>query len=333
MITPYKIVYNKFSSRDFNLICCLAFDSDNGETSTYLSREAVVSEVYDGSFKRVHGYKWTESFQPKFTFVKDDFSDFTFEEQRRVLRWLTSKNTTSFLSVYYDDSEVVTMDILGGWTEIQTYKLGNNRTVGICATFESVTPYALSPLYSNTYEFFDTSDENIVINIKTDDTQSLVYPKITIHQHEASGVIEVDHAMTDSDEWIEGTVYHYGNNYYWIDPQPNSTTGGIQYVKTTSSTKPTNIETTSVVLTNIYTDPNGKLSEIKMIVKNNIRGETIILDGANKIISSNRTYGRIFGDDFTWNWLPLFEGTNTISVLGKCTVTVEYRIPIKCGEF
>jgi hypothetical protein len=139
--------------------------------------------------------------------------------------------------------------------------------------------------------------------------------------------------MTDADEWIEGTVYHYGDTYYWLDPQPNPTTGGVQNVKTVSKTKSTNVETTSVVLTNTHTDNTGEIRVIKTVVKNNVRGETVVLDGANKIISSSRVSGRIFGEDFSWNWMPLFEGKNTISVIGKCTVTIDYRTPIKCGEY
>ena len=336
MVNPHKIKFRKFFSNEINipdLIMCCAFDSDNSEVTTYLNREAVSVESHDGRYNNTIKYKYNERFSPRFTFLKKGFGDFEMSEVRTVLKWLTSSDKTSLLDVYYDDSNVIAWSAIGNWTEIESYKLANNRTVGIVATFESVTPYALSPLHNVTQEFFDTSDKDIVINIETDDAEALVYPRITIHQHDTSGVVEVDHVMTDADEWIEGTVYHYGTNYYWIDPQPNTTTGGIQYVKTTSNTRPTNIETTSVVLTNTYTNTDGKLSEIKTVIKNNVRGETIVLDGANKIISSSRVNGRIFGDDFSWNWLPLFEGSNTISVTGKCTIGIEYRTPIKCGEY
>ena len=67
----------------------------------------------------------------------------------------------------------------------------------------------------------------------------------------------------------------------------------------------------------------------------------VVLDGANKVVSNysidesgKETMDiRIFGDDFSWNWIPLYEGKNELSFVGNCTVTIEYRYPIKCGEF
>jgi hypothetical protein len=69
------------------------------------------------------------------------------------------------------------------------------------------------------------------------------------------------------------------------------------------------------------------------IIKNNTSTEKIVVDGANKVISTNRTR-RIFGDDFVdWQWLPLYEGKNEITVLGNCEVTIEYREVRKIGEY
>ena len=333
MIAPYRIIFNGYSNRDFGLICDCAFDSDSGETSTYLSREAIISETHDGVFNRVHSYKWGEVFRPRFTFIKDDFSDFSLEEQRKVLKWLTLQKTASFLSVYYDDSEVIEFEILGGFIEIETYKLANNRTVGICATFESTSPFAFSPLQTITKNMTDPTDNTITVNVSTDEPQSPIYPRIIIKQNSETYVVEIDHAMTNSDEWTEGTIYHYNDTYYWLNPQPNETTGGVQYIKTSSTIKPTNIETTSVVITSTYTDDYGNLREVKSVIKNNIRGETITLDGANRIVSSDRIMNRVIGDGFNWVWIPFFEGVNTISVVGNCTVTLEWREPIKCGEY
>ena len=61
--------------------------------------------------------------------------------------------------------------------------------------------------------------------------------------------------------------------------------------------------------------------------------ETVVLDGANKIVFSSRSNGRTFGNDFSWNWLPLFNGDNHITVIGNCQVKLEFREPIKIGEW
>lgn len=275
MINPHKIKYNKISSNELNvldLIMCVAFDSDNGETSTFLNREAVASETHDGRYKRVARYKHNEVFSPKFTFMKKGFGDFTMEEVRMVLKWLTSLDTTSVLDVYYDDSEAVSWSAIGGWTEISTYKYANNRTVGITATFEAVTPYALSDLRRPDPITITSTNNKFTIEIDTDDNQP-VYPRVTIQE--------------------KGT--------------------GVKFV-------------------NKHTDAFNRSTTYESIVlKNNTSGENIIVDGANQIITSSRK--RIFGDDFNRNWLALYDGKNEITVEGNCTVILEYRTVIKCGEY
>lgn len=275
MISPHRVKYKGVESTELNildLIMCVAFDSDNGETGTFLNREAVVSETYDGRYKRVYRYKYNESFSPKFTFIKKDFGDFTIEEVRQVIKWLTSTDTTALLDVYYDDSNVVAWSAIGGWTEISTYKLANNRTVGIVATFEAVTPYAMSDLYTVTKTITST-DNKITINIDTDDNKP-VYPRVTIQ----------------------------ANN-------------------------------TSIKFTNKHTDFfNVSKSYSSLELTNNTSGEKIIVDGANKLITSSSTR-RIFGDDFNWVWLELYDGKNEITIEGNCTVTLEWREVRKVGEY
>jgi hypothetical protein len=135
--------------------------------------------------------------------------------------------------------------------------------------------------------------------------------------------------MTDADHWVEGSVFHYilKDRYYWVDDKG---------VKHDFGTNESGIETTSVSITNICTGDNDDDYEIRVfdsLVKNNIKGEIVTLDGANNIVSSSRANGRIFDKDFSWEWIPLYEGQNTLSFVGNCTVTIEYRYPIKCGEF
>jgi hypothetical protein len=158
----------------------VAFESDDGEVSTYLTREAVASESYRGEYKRIHNFKYTETFNPKFTFFKDGFGDFEVEEVRKVLRWLTGSHTASFLTVFKDDSNVIHFEILGGFSEVSLHKLGNDRVVAITATFESAHPYAFSPLQTITKDVSTSQNKTITINIDTDEPESSIYPRITI---------------------------------------------------------------------------------------------------------------------------------------------------------
>lgn len=326
MISPHRIKYRGLDSTELNildLIMCVAFDSDNGEMNTFLNRDAVVSETYDGRYKRVSGYKYEESFTPKFTFTKNDFTDFTIDEVRQVLKWLTSASTVALLDVYYDDSEVVSWSAIGGWTEINLHKLANHRTVAITATFEAVTPYAMSDLHTVTKTVSGPADNKIIIDIDTDEPNAAIYPRVTIQQNGI--VVNISSELNSSSDMVYDTVYYNGTNYYW---KPKSE----QYVFKKSAINP-DLSTTSVRLVNKHIDVFNVSNTLSpVIVKNNTGTEMVVLDGANKVVSSSNT-SRIFGDNFNWNWLALYDGTNEITVEGNCTITLEYRTPIKCGEF
>ena len=278
MVSPQKIKYNGVFSDiglgDLDIIFDVAFDSDNGTTSSYLNRSAIASESHDGRYKNTTKYKYDELFSPQFTIVKKDFSDFTQEQVRRVLKYLTSTDKPALLEVYYDgESNVVDWACIGGWISIETYKIANSRTIGIVAQFEAVTPFAFSDIYTVTKTISSSTDNKITINIDTDDNHP-VYPRIII-QESGTGVKFINKHI---DFFNQAKIYE------------------------------------SVALTN------------------NTPGEKIIIDGANKIISSSHTK-RIFGDDFNWQWLELYDGKNEITIDGNCEVTLEYRAVIKIGEY
>jgi hypothetical protein len=275
MISPHRIRYNNIFSNELNmpdLIMCVALDSDNGEVGTYLNREAVASESHDGRYKRIHSFKYTETFAPKFTFIKKDFGNFEMDEVRTVLKWLTSKDTTAILETYYDDSNVVSWASIGGFVDLQTHKLANNRTIAIMATWDSISPFAMSDLYTIT-KVITATNKTITINIDTDDNRP-VYPRVTIQANNAN--IKFINKHTD---------------FFNVSKSYNS-----------------------------------------LSLSNNTSGERIVVDGANKLISSSSTR-RIFGDDFNWAWLELYDGKNEITIDGNCTVTLEWREVRKVGEY
>lgn len=329
MLAPNRIEWNGYSSLDFNLITQLAFESgDSGETNTFLTKNAVVSETYNNQIKRGSSYKWGEEFTPRITFMKSDFGDFSPDENRRILSWLSGKQTPGFLTLYEDDTKVITCEILGNFTSISQYKLGNGRVVGYMADFTSLLPYPLSSV--KTYPT-DTTEpqvitEPITITVKclTDEPEVFVYPKITITQNN-SVVVTADsvlgstfqHGKAAPDGYVPGTVYLYNNLYYWV---------GADGLMIGSSTNTSGLDTTSVVFENITTGT-------RTVVGGNVVGETVTIDGANKVISSSRPTGRIFGDNFNFRWLPLKYEDNQIKITGNCSVKFEFRYPLKTGDF
>ena len=90
MIAANRIRWNQVLSSELNipdLIMDVAFSSDESETESYLNRESVSQESYDGRHNHTTFYKYSEPFSPRFTFVKNDFGDFSAAELRSVLKW------------------------------------------------------------------------------------------------------------------------------------------------------------------------------------------------------------------------------------------------------
>ena len=316
MIGLHRFKYNGYSSQDFDLLCDVSFDEDNGDSESFLNREAVASEVYNGTLRRVHNFKYTDVFAPRISLIKNTFDDFTEDEVRRALSWLTSSATPKFLTAYYDDSEVAAFEILGAPTSIELHKIANNRIVGIVFTFESSAPYAFSAI--QTIEKNITSPQTFTITCNSDELGALVYPKVTItHKLNDSLIVQTNKAMDEPNkaEHIPGTVYHYNGVYYWIDDE------GTLYE---DSTIPSEWKTTSVLIENMTTNS-------KTAVGGNISQEIVTLDGANRVVSSSLNISRIFGNDFNWQWMSLAPGENTITVTGSCTIKIEWREPRKVG--
>ena len=144
MIDAHRVVFNGMDSLDFDITPHLSFDGDVGGSANFLNRDSIHSEHYDGSFRRIHSYKYNEVLSPTFTFIKQDFSDFDEAENRQILAWLTVSNKPGWIEIYKDDSNVVSYRLFGNFIETEVYKLGNSRVVGYVATFESSAPYAYS---------------------------------------------------------------------------------------------------------------------------------------------------------------------------------------------
>ncbi len=348
MISINRFEYNGYSSEDFDLCCQLAFDGDSGEVSTFLSRDAVAQETYNGEIQIVSSYKHTEVLAPKITLIDKNFGDFDLDRQRKILRWLTSKRTPSYFIIYHDDSSVVSYEILGAITELNTQKLGNGRVVGFTGVITSVSPFAYSALQTITRDVSNLVNKTFKIDVDSDNEESAIYPRITIKQKD-SVVVQVDHAMINDnawiagEDWLDGVVYYYdaAKMYYYqkhyTTKDEKGNTIAVSEPTATQDDPVTDTTKTGVVIKNTYVDENGVTQVVKLKIANNTRNETVVLDGANRIVASYTSDGklasRVFGDYFNWSWLPLYNSRNQIEVIGNCEVKFEYREPRKIGEF
>lgn len=278
MIAPKKIFWNGYNSIEMSCRTNLAFDSDSGETETYLNKEAVSSDSADGSVRKVHMYRYSDVLNAHITLIKEDFTPFTRDENRIMLSWLTSKKTSGVLSVYYENEDKPDYELIGNFIEVSQQKLGNGQVTGYTCVFECVSPYAYSTVKTESYNV----DESLSFALRcyNDELNSLIYPKITIQTTTGTDVAIVNESVT----------------------------------------------------TIVQTNMGEQKVPITTTIKNNLAGETVIIDGTNKLVYSDRP-NRVFGDDFSWtSWMPLTLGANKITVNGPCSISFEWREPRKVGS-
>jgi hypothetical protein len=81
---------------------------------------------------------------------------------------------------------------------------------------------------------------------------------------------------------------------------------------------------------------NGEDKSTTTWIAGGVNGDTVVLDGENKIIynktKDDRDNVEIIGDRFNLNWLPLAYATNNITITGDCDIKFEWVEPRKVGS-
>jgi hypothetical protein len=367
MIDAHKIIWRGLDSREFDVTAHCSFGGDNGAVSSFLNRENIHTEHYDGR-RTIHRSKYNEAFTPRFTLVKQNFSDFTEEENRRVLSWLTSSDKPGWMEVYRDDSNVLTWQCFGNITSLEQYKLGNGRVIGYEFEMETTHPYAFSHKMELTKKI--SKPTPFVVTSNSDEYLKPIHPTITIKFSGKDIYMPVGNIDPTKNNYVMIPNVIYVNddgNYYVNIPSKNIKTQLSDMIIISSSDANEGIYNLE---TYYYSAYEGAIVEkVKMksdatkftwevvaevraavkienttagtstIVSGAAIGETIILDGANKVISAYTEVNgalvqenRIIGDHFNWEWLPLNYGDNNITITGNCDVKFEWLEPRKVGD-
>lgn len=300
MIDAHRVVFNGMDSLDFDITPHLSFDGDNGDSASFLNRDSVYSEHYDGSFRRIHSYKYNEVLSPTFTFLKQDFSDFDEFENRTILSWLTASNKPGWIEVYKDDSNVLSYKLFGNFTSVEVYKLGSGRVVGYTATFESSAPYAYSrefiyPEVYETTEELSSNDENndyldvngvksFTITCNTDEYNKLIYPKVIVNFNRENIYFPVNAKPTDDEYMIPNVIYTYpdgSTSKYYISISTEDTLLRTNVVTVSGNTNPS-LDLLVENPSNYFYVKNGREHTIKQIVDNQgtYEWKTIVKIGA-----------------------------------------------------
>ena len=383
MISAHRLIFNGFSTEDFDVIPYLGFDSDDGATPSFLNTSGVYTEHYDGH-RTIHRAKYNEVLTPRFTLIKKDESDFNAAENRKILSWLTASEKPGFIEIYKDDSNVLEWKIFGCIASVEQYKLGNGRIVGYEFEVESSHPYAWSrkftyPEVYSTIEELNNNDETndylavsgtetFTIECNSDEYNKLIYPKVTITFDEGNIYFPVTtDPMASNYTMIPNVLYSYNGDLY-ININQGDTSDKGKYVILENLLTDTGAsgymvgahyyfpqdrtvrkvvvddsgvnytwKTVSLVGAAIKIDNsyvlNGEAVPKEVIVAGGSPGETIILDGMNKVISSaTNNQLKIIGEDFNWEWPSFITGENVITVTGNIKIKFEWLEPRKVGS-
>ena len=356
MIDAHRIVWRNIDSLEFDVTAHLTFSGDNGATASFLNRENIYSEHYDGR-RTIHRSKYNEVFAPRFTFVKQDFSDFTEEENRRILSWLSGSDKPGWLQVYRDDSNVLTWQCFGNITGIEQYKLGNGRVVGYEFEIETTHPYAFSRKIEITGQI--SKPTSITLESNSDEYSKPLYPTVTIKFGDNIYVpVDVDPTQ-EPYVMVPNIIYIYKDRYYInipSEPHKGIVNVGLILPEVADPKEYYCVDGANIVKKTSTKDADGNLiyvwktiatvgaaviienetANTKTIITGAAKNEKVILDGMNKVITvyneNNEQETRIIGDSFNWTWLPLDYGDNNIVVTGNCDITFEWLEPRKVGD-
>lgn len=213
MISPYRIKYRGRTNEDFDLICGASFDPENGNTESFLNKEPVSSNIYDGSRRNVHNYHYTDVMTVSITLIKNNYADIAPEENRKILAWLSGSNKVEELSVYHDDSDVVSYRLIGNIVNLEQYKNTTGTIIGYVITFENNAPYAYSPVKSTSIKLIGQEFVGKeTINCQTDVYEKNLYPRITVTLGESIYLPTTEDPTNVNFEMLDNTIYEY--HYY-----------------------------------------------------------------------------------------------------------------------
>ena len=298
-----------------------SFEPDNGFVDTFLGMDQVSEDYYDGTKKFLYGTRYNNTANISVTMVKADGTDWSLDDNRKTLKWLTGAKTASWLDLYHGDKHIYSF--LGTVSSSQQYKL-DGRVIGIEFTFTSISPWAYSPEL--------TFDRSISQALFLDGSVLVKDP---------SDEISVDENGVLCNSAVPGP----GANFCIDDD-------GILYVEDTISATIDN--ETDDLYSYIYLDIEFINESCEYLeIRNETIGETTRVDNlqpgdiiniANKqfitayttdqITGERVNQNRIFGDDFNFVWPRLAPGVNNIVIdgSGNGTAKFSYRYPMKVGD-
>lgn len=317
-----SFTYKRINSASDQGLMIVSFEPDNGFMDSFLSMENISDDYYDMTKRFDYGSKYSTSAEIQITAIKKDGSDMSVNEFRSYARWLTGARANSWLDMY--SGETIVYSFLGKFLNLEQYKL-DGRTVGIRATFSSVSPWAFSEPKSfecDIWQLLDVDSDGYLWK-SGDDSVSLGY---------SNGILSPNHFDADSYFNVDSDGVAYLDNSYHTNINNQS---DDEYIYTYLDIEYDNENSTFLSIKNETLNEESLVKDIK-------RNETISISAKQFIASYTRdeitgdlrNNNRIFGDSFNFVWPRLKPGMNKFVVEGdsRGSARFTYRYPMKIGD-
>ena len=301
---------NNNSLNDFGLIVT-HFDVDQGETDSYLTQEQIYTDSYNGNKRILYGTRLSEVAIVKITVIKQDGQAFSVTECRNIYKWLTGNPQARWLDLYAGES--LQYSFLVTNQDVKPEKL-DARTIGFNIYFESVSPYAYSPINTvsvpvsqsmsvNSNGVLSSTSKDVVLSV---DSNGVLYNAAS----DDGVLITTDDGVIDPDGATRIEIHNYTDdlyNYVYLD------------------TVITNFVGDSISIKNITT---GEETTI-----NNLSHNEVVTLTSDQFILSNKP-NKTFGNTFNFVWPRMAPGFNEFVVesSGTAHIDLTYRYPIKIGD-
>ena len=184
------------SKDNFSLVIS-HFDYDNGESETGLATESIYTASYDGTRRNLYGTKYSGAEPVRITLIKQNGGEFSLDDNRKILKWLTGAKTDSWLDLKIADT--VQYRMFGHVQNVLQYKL-DARVIGIIVVFESASPWAFSDL-QNAEENIN-GEKTIAINNDSDDWHGYTNVKVTYKNTAENGSLTIQNAAISNEPTI-----------------------------------------------------------------------------------------------------------------------------------
>ncbi len=326
--------YQGINSRDKGLVVA-HFEADTGEVDTFLGMEPIYTESADGSFRLDYGAKFNNVAVFKITMIKQAGNDFSVEEVRDCLKWLTGARRNSLLDLtehFIESSNDVDTSLVcdGETTKFKLFQQCDRVYYVNIDDKQLESGWAIETDGNVSFLVFDKAPE--------------VGAKITIayNRIKYSFIGRVTNAWQQKmDARTVGIVLEFTSSSPWafsrthvIEQDIDGTTQNPEKIQINNESDE---QHSWLYMKTVFTNEDGAYLQIDntttgetTLVQNLGYNEIVTIDGS-KLITSDKPK-RIFGNDFNFNFPRLRGGVNNLEIVGDGHIRIEYIMPLKAGD-